>query len=122
MAKEQLPSPASWADDLNSYRATRGSRALSSVQQLLEKPIRMTRTSLMPFGNPSHPYFSYQDPQILSDKVHEQQAQRNGRHGAQTRAHPTFEMRTMDTKAMPDGQVMAAVHHMHPVPVQLARE
>ncbi|KXZ51888.1 hypothetical protein GPECTOR_11g322 [Gonium pectorale] len=57
---EAGPGPKSWAEDLKSYRATRGSRSLSTIQDA-GVPERYSRTNYVPFCDTRHPLFPYND-------------------------------------------------------------
>ena len=81
-----LPPPApatSWAEDLNTYRATRGTQALSTLSQMEAPVTRMTRTGHMPFADPMHPHYSYELPEITSGPEAEMQTLRQGRRGTE---------------------------------------
>lgn len=57
MGSTNASAPKSWADDCNTYRATRGTRAFSTVDTD-NSTKRFTRTTLAQFGDVRHPYFS----------------------------------------------------------------
>lgn len=76
-----MAQPKSWADDLNTYRSTRGNQAYSIIRSAQDVPRRLVRTALMPFADPNHPYYSYQEPQYHANEQ-DGSLERYRRHGA----------------------------------------
>ena len=79
-AQQRAPAPQSWAEDLQTYRRTRGSQAQGTVADVpLVK--HHTRTHLMPLANPRHPLYSYAEPLPTCQHVLELNAERHARQG-----------------------------------------
>ncbi|GLC33993.1 hypothetical protein PLESTB_000826500 [Pleodorina starrii] len=77
------PGPRSWAEDIKSYRLTRGSRSYSTIQGA-QVPARYCRTNYVPFCDTRHPLFPYNDFIDGRDKVRVDSAtaaDRFARHG-----------------------------------------
>ncbi|CAG9462185.1 unnamed protein product [Pedinophyceae sp. YPF-701] len=72
--------PASWADTLNSYRATWGSQSLSTVREQ-PGPQRYPRTNLTPFGRGPFHKDSHSIGADYNRDRPETEADRHGRHG-----------------------------------------
>ncbi|EFJ53000.1 hypothetical protein VOLCADRAFT_120136 [Volvox carteri f. nagariensis] len=54
------PGPRSWAEDVKTYRMSRGSRSFSTILGA-EVPARYCRTNYVPFCDTRHPLFPYND-------------------------------------------------------------
>jgi hypothetical protein len=84
-----MEGPSSWADDLQNYRRTRGSMAFSVVQNASDVPRRIVRTTIMPLADPTHPYFSYQEPPYRPS-TKDGSLERYARHGVDPFAYATY--------------------------------
>jgi hypothetical protein len=73
--------PHSWAEDVNSYRSTRGCKAFSTTSDMAQPVQRMPRTVLMPLAEPTHPYFSYAEAPYQPNEQ-DGSLERCKRHGA----------------------------------------
>lgn len=76
--------PRSWAEDLNTYRSSRGSQSLSTIQDAGGPPPRFCRTNYVPFLDTRHPLFPYNDFQDgkgttrVDQKVYQERCARHG--------------------------------------------
>ncbi|DBB13957.1 hypothetical protein WJX82_000068 [Trebouxia sp. C0006] len=75
----EVPAPRSWAEDLNTYRTSRGSQAFGSLQGQ-EQPYRVPRTKLCPLGNTQHKAFTTGDRPYKGNKQ-DGSLERYERHG-----------------------------------------
>lgn len=73
--------PRSWAEDVNSYRSTRGCKAFSTTADMAEPVKRIPRTVLMPLANPRHPQYSFAEAPYQPNS-RDGSLQRCHRHGA----------------------------------------